>query len=57
MTFIPSKPRVTALDYRGVSGALLDLPGRRGAGIFIPRTHLADTIDALCQIEEGDPQQ
>lgn len=56
MTFIPSKPRVTALDYRGVPGALLDLPGRRGSGIFVPRAHLSDTIDQLCQIENTEDQ-
>lgn len=49
--FTPTKPRVTGTTYRGRDGAIIDLPGHRGAGIFISRAHLTDTIDALCQIE------
>lgn len=52
--FTPTKPRVTALDYRGVPGALLDLPGKRGAGIFVPRAYLTETIDQLCKIENTE---
>ena len=52
-TFVPSKPRVTGIDYRGVPGALLDLPGHRTRGVFIPRDYLSDVIDQLCHIENG----
>lgn len=56
-TFTPSKPRVTGIDYRGAPGALLDLPGHRSRGVFIPRQHLSDVIDQLCKIENTEEQE
>lgn len=44
------KPRVTETDFNGQPGALLDLPGYAGRGIFIPTQHLDAILDELDEI-------
>lgn len=49
------RPRVTphAWEAGGELGALIDLPGGKGRGMYVPREYLGDVIDALMAIEEG----
>lgn len=51
-SFVPIRPRVSEAVFGGCEGVVIDLPGRRGRGIFIPRTALDNVIDALDTIAE-----
>lgn len=53
--FQPIAPRVSPTIFRGHTGVLLDLPGQRGRGTFIPQVALTRTIDALVAIEDEQP--
>lgn len=50
--FVPIPPRVSEAMFAGHEGVVIDLPGRRGRGIFIPRSDLDNVIDALDTIAE-----
>lgn len=53
--FQPIAPRVSPTIFRGHTGVLLDLPGQRGRGTFIPQVALTRVIDALVAIEDEQP--
>ncbi|MEU2416445.1 hypothetical protein ABZ546_01490 [Brachybacterium paraconglomeratum] len=48
------KPRVTETDFNGSPGVLLDLPGHKGRGIFVPAPHLDAVLDELDAIAYRD---
>jgi len=53
----PIRPRVTPAEFWGYTGAILDLPGMRGRGVFIARHHLDRVLDQLDHIADGGDDQ